>query len=683
MEDGLAVTDYRRGASDEGPAGAAPLHRATRTGSSGSTRGSGPSPAYRERGGRGGRRLLDLDVPGGFLVQWLVIGLAVLLVAMLVAIVADLALWGGKVHPGVRVSGVDVGGMTPAQASAKLTAQLTPRYSQPVTVRFEDKTWSVAPAELGAQPDAAASVRTALAFGKGGSWAGDTFARLAAYAVPADLVASSTVDPARFAAKLDDVADGVRLPTYDALVAVKAGEFVVTPPRAGRELDRAAAESAVLAALPRTAPRVVTVTASRHDAGVTEASARAAAEVARGMAAGSATITYGAKRWQLGPADIAGSLSFRVVPAGHEKDPASLVPQALDSDPPATSSAEATGPVGLGVTFDPAKLGALLGPKVGGLGRPAKDARFVVSSGAVSVAPHQVGLGPDMRSLARDLDAKLEKQPAQVAVVTLRLGQTLPKLTTEKARAMGIRKRLSTFSTDFDSGNKPRVNNIRTLANAIDGSLVAPGATWSLNGQVGERTADKGYKEANAIVNGKLVPQFGGGICQVATTVFNAIFFSGVPVVERQNHSFYISHYPKGRDAAVTWGGADLKFRNDTGKWILIKTSTGSGSVTVSLYGTDTGYRVDYKTGELIRTGGFPTEATPDPRLPVGTKVVRDGGLPSYKVTVTRTVTKGGSVVRRDVFVSNYRPKVEVVLVGSMPIVKPPPSVPTSPAPSN
>jgi vancomycin resistance protein YoaR len=682
MEDGLTVSGYRRGAAGEGPEGAAPLHRATRTGSSSSARAERTPPAYRASDRRGGRQLLDVDVPGGFMVQWLLIALAVLVLLIVVAVVADLALWGGKVHPGVRVSGVDVGGMTPAQATATLDKELTPRYAKPVNLSFEDKGWVVDPASIGAQPNAAGSVQTALQFGRGGSWLGDTIARLGAYVVPAELPASSTVDPARFSARMDGIADDVRIPTYDALVTYKGGDFVVTPPKAGRELDRSAAEATLLAALSRPAPRKASVTASRHDAGVTEASAQAAAQVARSMAAGSATITYGAKSWSLGPADISKSLSFRVVPAGRVKDPEALVPSA-GSDPPATSSAEATGPVGMGVTLDPAKLGALLGPKVGGLGRPAKDARFITSSGMVSVSPHQVGLGPDMRSLARDLDAKLEKQPGQVAVVTLRLGQTLPKVTTEKAKAMGITRRLATFSTDFDGGNLARVNNIRTLAKAIDGSLVAPGAVWSLNGKVGQRTAEKGYTEANAIVNGKLVPQLGGGICQVATTVFNAIFFSGVPVVERQNHSFYISHYPKGRDATVTWGGADLKFRNDTGKWILIKTSTGSDSITVALYGTDTGYKVDYTTGELIRTGGFPTEATSDPRLPVGTKVIRDGGLPSYKITVTRTVTKGGSVVRKDIFVSNYRPKVEVVLVGSMPIAKPTPSTPTTPTPGN
>ena len=77
--------------------------------------------------------------------------------------------------------------------------------------------------------------------------------------------------------------------------------------------------------------------------------------------------------------------------------------------------------------------------------------------------------------------------------------------------------------------------------------------------------------EAPAIVQGRLVPQLGGGICQVGTTVFNTVFFSGLPVIERHNHSQYISHYPKGRDATVSWGGPDFKFKNDTKTWVLLE----------------------------------------------------------------------------------------------------------------
>ncbi len=673
------MTDGRRGASSHRAQGAAPLH----TGTDGTTAASARlSRGNGARGGRGGRSIVDLDVPGGTAIRWAIMGALVLLLIAGIAIVADIAIWGGRIHPGVRVSGVDVGGMTPAAAQARLATALGPRYKLPVQVRFEAKTWKVQPAIVGAEPDTAASVHEALDYGRKGPWLGDTFRRMTAYFVPADIPASSTVDPAKFTAQMDTFADAARVRTVDAGVVVSGTAVSVTPPKAGRELDRAKAEADVMAALSQAAPRIVTLTASPHEAGVTEDSARAAADVARQLMSGPATVQYQTKRWELAPEAIAKAVTFRVVPQGSQNDPNALIPLALGSDP-ATDSLLATGPVALGARIDPDVLGSQLSPKVGGLGRPAIDARFDTNGGKVIIIPHQVGLGPDVRALSRDLTRNLRSSDPAKREATLRLGVTLPQVTTEKARAMGIVERISTFSTTFDSGNKPRVNNIQTLAKSIDGSLIPPGGTWSLNGRVGERTAAKGYQEANAIVNGRLVPELGGGICQVATTTFNAIFFSGEPVVERTNHSFYISHYPTGRDATVNWGGPDLKFRNDTKNWILIKTATDGSSITVSLYGTDPHYKVTYTTSPLVQTSAYPTDKVGDPSLPVGANVVRDSGEPGYKVSVVRTVSLNGAVVRKDTFMSDYNPKVEVVLVGTKaaPVIAPP-KAPKPPKPS-
>jgi vancomycin resistance protein YoaR len=213
------------------------------------------------------------------------------------------------------------------------------------------------------------------------------------------------------------------------------------------------------------------------------------------------------------------------------------------------------------------------------------------------------------------------------------------------------------------------VNNVHLLGDALDGKLIAPGAVFSFNGAVGERTAAKGYQEANAIVDGKLVPQLGGGICQVGTTLFNTIFESGLPVLQRSNHSFYISHYPKGRDATVSWGGPDLKFKNDTPNWVLISVSYTSSSITISLYGTDPGYTVTSVAGPWTDVKPFPTEEVQDATLYAGMKVIEDMGETGRKIVVTRTVTKGGQVVRTDQFMSNYKPKVQVVRVGTKPRV--------------
>ena len=159
-----------------------------------------------------------------------------------------------------------------------------------------------------------------------------------------------------------------------------------------------------------------------------------------------------------------------------------------------------------------------------------------------------------------------------------------PERTTAEARKMGITGLVSSYTTIY-SGDANRVHNVRLVAELIDGTLIAPGTTFSFNATTGERNADKGFLEAPVIINGELQTGLGGGVCQVSTTVFNAAYEAGLDITERTNHALYISHYPQGRDATVNYPDLDLKFVNDTKKWLLLRTFVGSSALTVNLYG--------------------------------------------------------------------------------------------------
>ena len=150
---------------------------------------------------------------------------------------------------------------------------------------------------------------------------------------------------------------------------------------------------------------------------------------------------------------------------------------------------------------------------------------------------------------------------------------------------MGIESVVSSYTTTY-GGTPGRLNNVQLVAKLIDGTLIAPGGTFSFNDTTGERTAAKGFQEAPVIINGELQNGLGGGICQVSTTVFNAAFDGGLPITARTNHALYISHYPLGRDATVNYPDIDLRFSNDTDHWLLLRTFVGAGSLTVNLYGT-------------------------------------------------------------------------------------------------
>src|SRR6185312_3089555 len=216
------------------------------------------------------------------------------------------------------------------------------------------------------------------------------------------------------------------------------------------------------------------------------------------------------------------------------------------------------------------------------------------------------------------------------------------------------------------------------VAHLIDGTLVAPGSTFSFNQTTGARNAAKGFLEAPVIVNGEVTTGLGGGVCQVSTTVFNAAFEAGLKITERTNHSLYISHYPQGRDATVDYPDVDLQFVNDTGNWLLLRTFVGSSTLTVNLYGTPTHRKVTSTTAPLVTTGPAPVKKTVDPSLQPGDVVVDDPGVPSMSTSVTRDVyTPAGKLLYHDTWYSSYRAVPKLVRIGPK-AVKPPKKKPAA-----
>ena len=203
------------------------------------------------------------------------------------------------------------------------------------------------------------------------------------------------------------------------------------------------------------------------------------------------------------------------------------------------------------------------------MGSPPADARFAkTGDGAIVIVPARDGVQIDVDRRAARSSAPCSRPPgARVGRVVV--STKSPAFTTEKARSYGIKRSLASYST-FYSGTPDRINNLQLAVKLIDGTLVPPGGTFSLNDEVGPRTLERGFRVAPVIIGGEYEEDVGGGVSQVATTVFNAAWEAGVKVLERNPHSLYISRYPLGRDATVNYPDLDLKFLNDTGKWIVV-----------------------------------------------------------------------------------------------------------------
>ena len=214
------------------------------------------------------------------------------------------------------------------------------------------------------------------------------------------------------------------------------------------------------------------------------------------------------------------------------------------------------------------------------------------------------------------------------------------------------REVISTFTTYFPD-NPPRTNNIKIAARTLNGTFIAPGKQFSLNGVLGQRTAAKGYSEAPVIMNGRLVSDYGGGVSQVSTTTFNAAFFSGVRIDEYLPHSFYISRYPEGREATVSWPNVDQKWTNDTGTGILIQAYTSGNALTVTFHGA--------KVWDIEAVKG-PRRNIVKPKNIVDKSKTCVPQTPSegFDVSVTRIFKMNGAEVKRSQFSTHYIPEDKV-----------------------
>jgi vancomycin resistance protein YoaR len=295
--------------------------------------------------------------------------------------------------------------------------------------------------------------------------------------------------------------------------------------------------------------------------------------------------------------------------------------------------------------------------------RAPKNADFAVSSnGSVRVVPARIGVALDVPRSAERILAAAERPTGRVAALAITSAQ--PQLTTAKAQALGITGTVGTYSTVY-GGDPNRIHNVQLVAHLVDGKLIAPGSTFSFNGATGERSAAKGFLEAPVIINGELQTGLGGGVCQVSTTVFNAAYEAGLPITARTNHALYISHYPLGRDATVNYPDTDLKFVNDTGHWLLVRTYVGTYSLTVSLYGVPQHRRVETVAAPLRVVSPPPVEKTIDATLEPGSTVVDESGVPAQATSVERKVyAPSGKLLSDSTWYSSYRSEPRVIRVG-------------------
>ncbi len=540
----------------------------------------------------------------------------------------------GRVRRGVTVAGVDLSGLTPAAAAVRLQAAAGEIEARPVEVRAGTASILLTRAEAGVELDVEGTVTAALAVGRQGPLDGR---RLLAWTRGVAVPWRARVDPGRLSRLLARLDQQVGRPSREPALRVSGGASPTVELVAGRSglgVDPAAAGTALASSAAAPAGARVDLPVTERHPGIGPEAANAALAQARDLLEEPVTVTAAGRQAQLVPADLA----------------------------PLTESEAAGGRLLVGL--DEKGLDRLLRRKAPFAYTTGRDAGFRTAGSRIRVVPAVTGTAVQAgRAAAALLAVAARSGPdREVALPTLR---TQPRLTTARAEALGVTEVVSTFTTTFSAADAPRVHNIGLIAAAMDHRLVLPGEVFSMNAATGERTAAKGYRTAHVIVNGELVDGLGGGVCQAGTTMFNTVLLAGLPVLERRNHSLHISHYPLGRDATLNWPGTDLKFRNDSPYGIYITSSWTTSSLTFTLWSTSRDYKVSLGTSPARNFSSPETRFEDDPSLPKGTEVVDEVGSSGFDVTVFRTVTRNGTVVRRDQFVSNYVPWPRIVRRGT------------------
>ncbi|MGQ9557716.1 MAG: VanW family protein [Desulfurispora sp.] len=319
------------------------------------------------------------------------------------------------------------------------------------------------------------------------------------------------------------------------------------------------------------------------------------------------------------------------------------------------------------LSFDESRLQQKLDEIGREIAEPPQDASFRVrSDDTIEIIPGRSGKRIDRERVLADLQKELQEgytnRPIELVLV-----EAPPRVTTAQVESYGLNGLLASFTTRFDAAQADRSYNIRIAAAALDNLLLPPGGTSSFNQVVGPRSSEAGYKNAKVIVGNEFVEGLGGGVCQVSSTLYNAALLAGLEIVRRSNHSLPVSYVPPGRDATVTYGYIDFVFRNSTPHHVLVKTFTGSGSLTVKIYGNR-----QYRKQISVRTRVlevFPPQVVyeQDPTLPRGVQKVKQEGQPGYRVAAERVIYENGQTRVEPLPGSLYRPMNKIVLVGTGP----------------
>lgn len=552
---------------------------------------------------------------------WLLFGLGAMLAGGYAALCV---VAGDKVPPGASVAGVDIGGLHRTAAETRLYDRLGPRARRPIRVSGAGLTIKVDPVQAGLSVDVSGSVRAA-----GG---GRTFApgRLWHYFTGGeDVDAQVDVDGSRLEDAVSTLAGKVDKAAVDGAISFMEGRPVVTPAADGARLVRSGTRDALAEAFLGHAPARLPVKLL-HPTISAEAVQRALAGFARPASSGPVLLVLDGHEVKATPKRFTTAVTM-------EPDGGELVPH-----------------------LDVAALLSALAPVMTTVAGTPQPARIVIADGRPTVLPAKIGVAFEPKDLARKF-LVAAVQPRGERRVSVRGVSARASFTTADARRLRVVERVSAFSTRFPFSEYHNVNLARA-AQLVNGTLLHPGDTFSLNRAIGRPSIRNGFTTGYVISEGIFRRDVGGGISQLATTMYNAMLFAALDDVEHWVRSVYTDRFPMGREVTVAHGRRDLRFRNDSPYGVLVTArvtpsrKSSEGTVTVTMWSTR-------RWDVAVETGRRYAKSRPRTLHRHATGCEAGVGYPGFSVDVLRIFRKPGSstVDHQERTTSVYEPSSTVV----------------------
>ena len=557
--------------------------------------------------------------------------------------------YAGRIFPGVSVAGVEVSGLSPDEAAVKLNQTLSYPTGGKVVFRDGDRMWVASPAELGLVFDPSASAQGAFKLGRGGGLFGALASQVQALGGGVDAGPVIVFDQRLAYNYLQQIASEIDQPVQEAGLSVQGLDVVATPGQTGRTVNLDATLIYLNGQLQSFRDGEVPLVIQEVQPAIMDVTAQA--EAARQILSQPLTLTIpNAGQGDPGPWTYDTAVLARML---------------------AVRRVDGSGQSQIQVGLDPNALREVLVAIQTQVDRIPQNARFFFddpTAQLVLIESARIGRSLDVGASIDFINNALARGEH---TVPLQIVEAQPPVSDSATAAqLGITQLVSETTSYFYGSSTERIQNIQAAAARFHGVLVAPGETFSMGQALGDVSLENGFAEALIIYGGRTIKGVGGGVCQVSTTLFRAVFFGGFPVNERYSHAYRVSYYEQtasgsvdsglaGLDATVYFPLVDFKFTNDSQYWLLMETYTNpeARTLTWKIYSTSDGRSVTYET-----TGPQNVVGAPDPLFEINQDLDRnqmkqvDWAANGADVDVNRTVWRNGQIYFQDRFQTHYEP---------------------------